>query len=218
MPMSHEPSFSYLLAGLVGFLTIGPVAQSIFGMANGAALLFCLNATLLTGIFSLQESRRLFLTGVVLAVIITMLSIVNALNPSLLLQLWGLAIILVFFVVSITLALTHLFSSGSISLSRITGGVCIYLMLGITWAILYVYLYRYVPGVFMGLPPSDETVVLWDLIYFSFVTMSTLGYGDITPVGSMARTLAYMQAVTGQLYIAILIGAMVGSYVSNQRK
>ena len=59
----------------------------------------------------------------------------------------------------------------------------------------------------------------WDStwLYFSFVTMSTLGYGDITPVSAIARMLTYMQAVFGLFYIAILVAGLVGAYVSGRQ-
>ena len=56
-----------------------------------------------------------------------------------------------------------------------------------------------------------------DLLYYSFVTLTTLGYGDITPEGSIARVIAYLAAIVGQFYIAILVGTLVGMYLS-QRK
>ena len=58
----------------------------------------------------------------------------------------------------------------------------------------------------------------WDSewLYFSFVTMTTLGYGDIAPVSAIARVLAYMQAVFGQFYIAILVAGLVGAYISRR--
>jgi hypothetical protein len=53
-----------------------------------------------------------------------------------------------------------------------------------------------------------------ELFYFSFVTMTTLGYGDISPVAPLARSLAYLQAVVGQMYIAILVAGLVSAHVA----
>ena len=60
----------------------------------------------------------------------------------------------------------------------------------------------------------------WDSewLYFSFVTMTTLGYGDILPISATARGLAYMQAVVGQFYIAMLVAGLVGAYISDRQK
>jgi hypothetical protein len=55
-------------------------------------------------------------------------------------------------------------------------------------------------------------------IYFSFVTLATLGYGDITPVANSARTLAWLEAVIGQLYLAVLVAGLVGALIARERK
>ena len=56
------------------------------------------------------------------------------------------------------------------------------------------------------------------MIYYTFVTLTTLGYGDITPEGATARAVAYLTAIIGQFYIAILVGMLVGLFLSNQSK
>jgi uncharacterized membrane protein len=73
------------------------------------------------------------------------------------------------------------------------------------------------PGSFAGLSPQDGRG--WDSawLYFSFVTMTTLGYGDISPVTATARALAYSQAVFGQFYIAVLVAGLVGAYIARRQ-
>ena len=61
-------------------------------------------------------------------------------------------------------------------------------------------------------PRSDSS---W--LYFSFVTLTTLGYGDITPVSATARSLSFMQAVAGQFYVAVLVAGLVSAYISDRR-
>jgi len=51
-----------------------------------------------------------------------------------------------------------------------------------------------------------------DLLYYSYVTLSTLGYGDVTPVSRAAQSLAYLEAISGVMYVAVLVAALVGSY------
>ena len=55
-------------------------------------------------------------------------------------------------------------------------------------------------------------------MYFSFVTLTTLGYGDITPVNSFARSLAYLEAAAGQIYLTVLIASLVGMHIASPRK
>ncbi len=96
----------------------------------------------------------------------------------------------------------------------IYGGVCIYFFLGFLWSELYVLTELYAPGSFAI---SSEGLSLLsmkaELSYFSFVTLATLGYGEITPVGDMARTLAVMEAVVGQMFVAVFIARLVGFHL-----
>ena len=76
---------------------------------------------------------------------------------------------------------------------------------------------RRLAGSFQGFEPRMGQGWDSDWLYFSFVTMSTLGYGDISPITPIARMLAYMQAVFGLFYIAILVAGLVGTYISNRQ-
>ncbi len=94
---------------------------------------------------------------------------------------------------------------------RIAGAVSIYLLLGLIWARLYQLVELVSPGAF--LLPDSESLNTANLVYFSFVTLATLGYGDISPVDIVARTLAILEAIMGQLYLVILISRLVAEGV-----
>jgi len=95
---------------------------------------------------------------------------------------------------------------------RIVGAVTIYLLLGLMWTRLYQFLESVNPGSFHF--PAGEGSNAAALTYFSFVTLATLGYGDITPVSVIARDLAVLEAIMGQLYLVILISRLVSEGVS----
>ncbi len=97
----------------------------------------------------------------------------------------------------------------------INAAVSAYLLLGMVWAYGYLFLEMAHPGSFKGPHPVMDRD---DFYYFSFVTLATLGYGDIIPMTRPARSLAVVEAVTGQLYLAILIGRLVGAYVTQLGK
>lgn len=84
-----------------------------------------------------------------------------------------------------------------------------YLLLAMIWALVYWRVYQAFPEAF-NLPEADQTGQSSPFFYFSLVTMTTLGYGEITPAAAITRTLAGLQAVVGTLYIAVLIGQIVG--------
>ncbi|PYN84266.1 MAG: hypothetical protein DMD87_28270 [Candidatus Rokuibacteriota bacterium] len=93
---------------------------------------------------------------------------------------------------------------------RIAGAICVYVLIGLGCASVYETLDGVIPGSFRF--PADSAWMTLDPIryrYFSFVTLATLGYGDVTPVTALAGTLASMEAIGGQLYIAITVARLV---------
>jgi hypothetical protein len=97
----------------------------------------------------------------------------------------------------------------------ITGAVCAYLLIGMLWTFVYYFLVLAKEGSF-GLARTFRHDV-GSFFYYSFVTLTTLGYGDIVPLTSPARSLAVLEAVTGQLYLAITIARLVGVQISRSR-
>lgn len=91
---------------------------------------------------------------------------------------------------------------------RIAAAVAVYLIFGVLWARLYEIVYLFNPTAFS----LDEKINPFSLIYFSFVTLMTLGYGDIVPVSVAARSLAILEGVVGQLYMVILISSLVSEF------
>jgi len=98
---------------------------------------------------------------------------------------------------------------GRVDAEKISAAVCVYLLLGVVWQDLYTLVDTLIPGSF-----NSAVLAGKDYLYFSFITLSTLGYGDITPVNGPAQALAYMEALVGQLYLTILVARLVGLYIA----
>ncbi len=120
----------------------------------------------------------------------------------------------IFYGISLLVFLHRIFLERTVTADTIQGGIAIYFLSGLVWAFFYqmlllfnseaiLLLNHHVPGEFS------------DLIYFSFVTITTLGYGDITPVSRMAKNLALLEAVWGQTYLAVLVARLVGLHLSS---
>jgi len=101
--------------------------------------------------------------------------------------------------------------TGSIDANKIMGSVCIFLLLGLIWAILYTIVALTFSDTFYGLTPGLWYEIFPDLVYFSFVSISTLGYGDIGPANAITRYLAILEAIVGQFYFAILVASLIGA-------
>jgi hypothetical protein len=101
----------------------------------------------------------------------------------------------------------------------IFGAVCGYLLLGIIWALVYSAVETASPGSFTSSASSKTPMVAGRLdrgvlSYYSFITLATVGYGDVTPATALARTLAWIEAITGQFYLAVLVAGLVGIKVT----
>ena len=209
-------NFGYMLAGLMLVLLAGPVLSE-FGDASSSLLTSLIfTVTMFIGIWTLVESRLQFWIGVVLALggLSGAVFQYAADNPSL--EMISLASAFAFCVMSAVYATRGMFLPGRINANRLAGAICVYLLIGIAFAVLNIMAAYLVPGSFNGLPAEPSKIPGSDMIYYSFVTMSTLGYGDITPARPIARGLAYMASIAGQFYIAMLVSALVSMYLSTQ--
>jgi hypothetical protein len=106
----------------------------------------------------------------------------------------------------------RVYRAGPVTSRRIMGAVAVYLLLGLGWEQSYELLHMLHPESFAGVD-ADTGPDAWT--YFSFVTLTTLGYGDITPVSPLARSLATAQALTGQIYLAVMLARLVALQMAN---
>lgn len=95
------------------------------------------------------------------------------------------------------------------------GSICVYVMIGFLWAIIYKIIYIIEPQAFNNIQPER---FIQQLGYFSFVTLTTVGYGDISPAYPLAMSLANLEAIVGQLFPAIMIARLVGLYQAEQQE
>jgi hypothetical protein len=119
---------------------------------------------------------------------------------------------LVSLVLLLVAVLGQTFRQGPVTFQRIQGGIAAYLLLGVIWAEAFGLVELLRPGAFSG--PADVIRGPRGWVYFSFTTLTTVGYGDVVPVHPAARSLAMLEAVTGPLYIAILLARLVSLAVA----
>ena len=122
---------------------------------------------------------------------------------------------MLFMLYMIILFLEHFFRQDEINREVIFGALVVYLLMGLMWAYGYTLLEHLQPESFTH-PASLPELDLGAFDYFSFVTMTTLGYGDIVPATQAARAMVMTQAITGQVYLAVLVARLVGLNIAQR--
>jgi len=116
--------------------------------------------------------------------------------------------------------LRQLFKPRIVTFDTISASLCVYLMLGALWANLYSIAEVITPGSIAIVlpeahrPKNDEIARSFHMLYFSFVTLSTVGYGDLVPTTAVARMFAVTEAISGQIYLLVMVSRLVGLQVS----
>ena len=111
----------------------------------------------------------------------------------------------------------EVFGNGNITYHRIVGAILLYLIFGLTFVALFTFVGLLVPHSFSGLSFEDNLALPTNLVYFSFATLTTTGYGDIVPILPIARSLCNLELIIGQLYPATLLARLVSLEVAGRR-
>jgi len=114
-----------------------------------------------------------------------------------------------------TIILFYLYREDRITGDMIMGAICVYFLMGLIWSLVFSTLEIFQPGSFQ-MPQGRVDPVTF--AYYSYVTLTTLGYGDMTPVSGPARSLALLEAMMGQLYLAVLIARLVGIHIAQSSR
>jgi hypothetical protein len=109
------------------------------------------------------------------------------------------------------------FAAGRVTHHRITGAILVYLSIALTFTALFTIVGLLVPNAFSGMTFKDDPALASNVIYFSFVTLTSTGYGDVFPVHPVARSLCNLETIIGQLYPATLLARLVSLEIEGRR-
>lgn len=219
--MERMFKWKYLIL-LTAILLLIVVQPLLFGYQVDEPVFDVLYSILLVAtIFALCEHRRHRLAVLLLGlpvVALTWITYPLEGGPRLVAAVIGHLAGALLFLYGVVLTIRGVLTGGQVTLDSIFGAINGYLMLGVAWGILLSMVELLRPGSFAW-GESLQSAAQVDgqlpvLLYFSFVTLTTLGYGDVSPVTPPARTLAWLEAILGQLYLAVLVAGLVGRFVA----
>jgi hypothetical protein len=165
---------------------------------------------LLSGAIAVSDRRYAFAPLVVVALTVIVVRWTGPLLPSgLTPDVRAAALLFALMLLALVIAI-KVFGTGAKVRDRLWGAVALYMLLGVIWAVAYELVNLHVPNAYTGIGSKDTgPVYQWVWVYFSFSTLTTVGYGDITPIARLARSLSNMEALIGQLYPAIVLARLV---------
>lgn len=208
--VSEKNNFLYLVISLVFLLLVGALVDQ-FPSNLGQHLFQAVTViTLAAGIAGFRSSRRWFHTGLGLALLVLIVVILGVVLENSGLSYLHLLMLIGFYLWATWLAAKQVLFTGPIDGNKIVGAICIYLLLGLIWTLLYSLIAQAIPEAFNGLEQRLWYDNFADVAYYSFVTLTTLGYGDISPKIPIARFVVYMEAIVGVFYMAILVASLIG--------
>lgn len=164
--------------------------------------------TLAAAAYALGRGRRKRLGVLFLLIPVLALQLLDLGLPVALVQTASVAAAALFLGYVLWVVIIEVLGARRINPDVLMGGIAIYLLFGYLFALFYILVERLQPGSFTNL--DTEVLLAERLQYFSFVTLSSVGYGDISPVSLLARRIAVMEAVFGQLYLTVFVGRLVG--------
>lgn len=190
---------SVLASALMAVLMILALAVAI--PTTGRTPRTIIAASILGAVAIVAEALELILTG-------TSVVVAHGLTGA---TVWVFACVLI---------MRHVLTRERVVFDTVSASLCAYMLLGVLWATLYATLDRVVPGSIFDPnlaqagddPARPRAAAMVDMLYFSFTTLSTLGYGDVVPVSGLARMMAITEAIIGQIFLVVLVARLVSVY------
>ncbi len=203
--------FLFLLISILCLLVIAPIFKDFIGIR--VLMDIFTTAILISGVYVVSKKRYVPLTAALLALPMLVSIWTNRFVeiPSLVLvgDCFGIA----FLVFLVAVILSFIFRNQEVTINVIYSAIVVYLLIAIMWAFVFSVLESIHPGSFkIGEGQIEAGRPLF--IYYSFVTITTLGYGDITPVTAPANSFSFLEAVTGQIYLVVLVARLVGIHIA----
>lgn len=208
--------FLWLLISLLTFITLSP----IIGNTGVNSLFFNIifAAMLIAGVYTVSHNTHLFIIMCILAFTTISLEVASLTIENWQFHQYTYYAGITFFGFNACAILREVFHGTTVTLDKIYGAVAVYFLVGLTFSFIFAIIEFKHTGAF-----SNENIqiknffdIMPSFIYYSFVTLTTLGYGDITPITEAAKTASYLEACLGQIFMVVLMARLVGFHVAQQ--
>lgn len=216
--ITQENNFVYLFFSLLIFLFSAAIMSEFPGSTGQDIFSIVTVLMLLLSIKSLKTDKTWIWSVYILIVSFVILTISGKMFDHQLNVYLSLLILLMFFIGSFSTAAKQVLFVGDIDGNKIIGSLSLYILLGLIWAVIYLLLLVMDPTAFSGIETTNWQQSFSRVAYYSFVTLTTLGYGDILPTNHIAEFFVYLEAIIGVFYIAIIVSSLISLRLSALEK
>jgi hypothetical protein len=199
-----------ILAALLALymFVFAPLHAAGLFVVHGFTILAMLG--IIGGILVISDNRLAVIAISISAIANASVFLLRLLYPEWPYNLYMLAAAWLIFAVTLGAVVTYaVFRKGKVNYHRIVGAVLLYLLIALAFGTLFAFVGLWLPGSFRGITFDDDSTLASAVIYLSFVTLTSTGYGDIVPVHPVARSLCNIESIIGQLYPATLLARLV---------
>lgn len=207
--ISQHNNFVYLFFSLIILLFSAAVVGEIPGSMGEDFFSFVTLFMLLASIKSLKTEVTWIRVVYLVIAFFVIMSLLGKFFPHHAYIYIILFTLLIFFIGSFFIASKQVLLVGDIDGNKIIGSLSLYILLGLIWAVIYLLILSMDPQAFSGIEAGSWQQVFSRVAYYSFVTLTTLGYGDILPTNHIAEFFVYMEAIVGVFYMAIIVSSLI---------
>lgn len=207
--ISHDNNFIYLCVALIALLFSASLVQIFSGTWGEDFFSLVTLGALILSMKSIHTDRSWKKIVFVLIAIIFCLTVLSKMFSLSYVVYVILGTLLFFFIGSFWIAYKQILFEGEVDSNKMIGSFSLYLLLGLIWTVFYLILIQLDPTAFTGIDEGNWKQNFAQVAYYSFVTLTTLGYGDILPVNKVAQFFVYMEAIIGVFYMAIIVSSLI---------
>ena len=204
-----------LLCLILGLMVLVPIVQRFIALRIFIDIF--VTAIVISMVYTVSNKKGHVIIGLILAIVMLAFLWLQYFHPNKWIAAISMLTGILFGALVITSILSFMLKSAEVNREIIYAAILVYLLAALMWAFAYTFLELIDPASFnIDLERPQGFLLLFH--YYSFVTITTLGYGDITPVSEVAKSLSVLEAVVGQLYLVVVVAWLVGMHVSSRSK